>query len=937
MQPTSQTSRADLLRWMRRCHTPADKQLAAEILGYEWLEPQADVNLKIAIGSGGKGDSKPDSQDDEALNPQPEKDEEPVAITRPPEAFYALKHREQYAAPDNPDDDLPDCLRGVEPLSAADLRPLEPGEPLEHQPLVPQQRLVPFLRQALTYPLGRRLDVPRLVKQVARLQTLQRIPLCSKVLPAGRVYVLLDLNKRLLPFWQDAHDLCALLVRQHGKNGLDIRVLEDQPGGRYYDWFDQQQAVKPWQSLQSPSIVLIVSDLGQLSAQGGVVCQGWLRFAQQLARQGIRPLVLSPVSPAQQYAPFTAVLDQLPWGKLSRFQPQKPNQQQQEHANHVQRVLGLLSVAVHVEPELLRAILGCLPAIQADSGVEAAVYLHPDVVWGYTAMTLRAEKRAAYQALFRQEPVSLQREVLGLIRQQHIGQFPAVWAETVLNAQPLTAFALEDAAWAEQFMVRLTRSFAEQRGHEGMAQFARRSLQRLGSDETGKAFYRGSYANALYGFAYHEQLRNGGEVSAKYDADAVLAVVRQRVEKRRYRLLQCGEYLELFAAGQERDGWAAEVVLAEFEAVYDTLLVKCTLTPQPPPPEVEGEQDEESTVVSVLSPSTSGRGVGVRVLHLQGQTINLDTGLEKLVITPLTKPAWADSFGRDQYGLYADLNIKGITQRFRWINPGTFLMGSPESEPERIAKHEVQHPVTLTQGFWLADTTVTQALWQVVMGNNPSRFKNDSNNPVEQVNWNDSQGFLKRLNALITGLPAKLPTEAQWEYACRAGTTSPFSFGNNITPKKVNYNGNYPYADGKKGLNRQKTVPVKSLPANPWGLYEMHGNVWEWCQDGWQPEMSAEPTVDPEGLDAGTARVLRGGSWFDNGGHCRSADRYRHDPADRINGIGFRLSLGLELRSSQGGGAATQARAHGGDADRRGAGDTTGRGSAGSGQIKKET
>ncbi|MGB3918844.1 MAG: hypothetical protein WBL07_15530, partial [Thiothrix litoralis] len=226
MQPTSQTSRADLLRWMRRCHTPADKQLAAQILGSEWLEPQADVNLKIAIGGGGKSDSKPDSQDDEALHPQLGKDDEPAAITRPPEAFYALKHREQYADPDTPDDDLPDCLRGVEPLSAADLRPLEQGEPLAHQPLVPQQRLVPFLRQALTYPLGQKLDVPRLVQQVARLQALQRIPRRSKVLPAGRVYVLLDLNKRLLPFWQDAHDLCDLLTRKQGKNGLDIRVLE---------------------------------------------------------------------------------------------------------------------------------------------------------------------------------------------------------------------------------------------------------------------------------------------------------------------------------------------------------------------------------------------------------------------------------------------------------------------------------------------------------------------------------------------------------------------------------------------------------------------------------------------------------------------------------------------------------------------------------------
>ena len=107
---------------------------------------------------------------------------------------------------------------------------------------------------------------------------------------------------------------------------------------------------------------------------------------------------------------------------------------------------------------------------------------------------------------------------------------------------------------------------------------------------------------------------------------------------------------------------------------------------------------------------------------------------------------------------------------------------------------------------------------------------------------------------------ARLPTEAEWEYACRAGTNTPFSFGDNITPEQVNYDGNYPYADGKKGLYREKTVPVKSLPANAWGLYEMHGNVWEWCQD-WYGDYPAEPVTNPEGSQAGVERVVRGGSW----------------------------------------------------------------------------
>jgi formylglycine-generating enzyme required for sulfatase activity len=252
--------------------------------------------------------------------------------------------------------------------------------------------------------------------------------------------------------------------------------------------------------------------------------------------------------------------------------------------------------------------------------------------------------------------------------------------------------------------------------------------------------------------------------------------------------------------------------------------------------------------------------------------------------------AWANASGDDQYGRYADVDVKGVIQRFRWLQPGKFLMGSPQSEKER-RDEEVQHEVTLSQGFWLADTACTQALWQAVMGNNPARFSDDPRNPVEQVSWDDTQGFIQQLNGVVSGLKAKLPTEAQWEYACRAGSTSPFSFGTNITPEQVNYDGNYPYAGGKKGLYREKTVPVKSLPANPWGLYEMHGNVWEWCQD-WYGSYPAEPVRNPEGSQTGVERVVRGGSWGYDGGYVRSAIRSGYDPADRYDHLGFRLALG---------------------------------------------
>jgi sulfatase modifying factor 1 len=258
---------------------------------------------------------------------------------------------------------------------------------------------------------------------------------------------------------------------------------------------------------------------------------------------------------------------------------------------------------------------------------------------------------------------------------------------------------------------------------------------------------------------------------------------------------------------------------------------------------------------------------------------------------PDSFPAWwASDWGEDEFGLWMALTYKGVRQAFRWIVPGTFLMGSPGDEPERLDR-ETQHQVTLTQGYWLADSTCTQALWWAVMGNNPSHFQDDENNPVEQVSWSDAQQFIEKLNGLIPNLNARLPTEAQWEYACRAGKTTPFSFGENITPEQVNYAGNYPYARGETGLYRGKTVPVKSLPPNPWGLYEMHGNVWEWCAD-WFGDYPTESVVDPDGPPSGAGRVLRGGSWIGRGRCARSAYRRWDGPDFRRYDFGFRLSLG---------------------------------------------
>ena len=269
-----------------------------------------------------------------------------------------------------------------------------------------------------------------------------------------------------------------------------------------------------------------------------------------------------------------------------------------------------------------------------------------------------------------------------------------------------------------------------------------------------------------------------------------------------------------------------------------------------------------------------------------------------LPLPPDFPAAWASAYGEDRHGLWQAFEVAGVRQVMRWIPPGAFLMGSPETEPGRW-DDERQHRVRLTQGFWLADTACTQALWLAVLGGeNPSVFTDDAQNPVEQVSWTDVvEVFMPRLNALVPELNARLPTEAQWEYACRgdAAHNSPFWFGTEIGSEQVNFDGTEPSPGARKSAYRGQPVPVTALPGNAWGLYQMHGNVWEWCAD-WFDKYPAEAVENPTGpgkQPPETARrVLRGGCWILRAHSCRSAIRYSVVPERREAFSGFRLARG---------------------------------------------
>lgn len=238
------------------------------------------------------------------------------------------------------------------------------------------------------------------------------------------------------------------------------------------------------------------------------------------------------------------------------------------------------------------------------------------------------------------------------------------------------------------------------------------------------------------------------------------------------------------------------------------------------------------------------------------------------------------------------LKLPGDLQMaFAWCPPGTFRMGS--SHKKGFDSEKTVHRVTLTKGFYVGIHPVTQAQWKAVMGTDPSHFKGP-NRPVECVSWDDCREFCEKLTAHLQGrVTVRLPTEAEWEYACRAGTTTEFHFGDVINTDLGNYDGNYQWNGSPKGEYRKETTDVGSFPANTWGLFDMHGNVWEWCEDRYGPYTGGGQS-DPVNLNKqSVARVVRGGSWNGDPGYCRSAYRDWHRPGYRNYYVGVRVCFRL--------------------------------------------
>jgi formylglycine-generating enzyme required for sulfatase activity len=843
----------------------------------------------------------------------------------------------------------------------ADTRNKNAPPPPTQEPLVAWSRLWTVLRTLLSeQQTKKRPDLAKLVKTIANGHFPAKIPQQQRQNWTAECRILIDRPQRLRLFNHDYLQLIKQLKKLRGEVGLVQEMLEDAPSGNVLIGFGRQAQKQAWHKPEPDTPLLILSDLGIYDASGQAEKQ-WLAFGRKLQAAGCKAYVLMPV-PARLLSQELANLYHcISWDRFSTLTIVKgvtahavKNNKQHDKAR-LNALLPWLSPLVELEPNLLRAIRHHLFDKPLAVSFEALLWNHEDTISNTTYLTVSTEKTLAHRDTFMQQAEQNKDQAVrlyNLVKRYHAHKFLIDYYEEVnliANAADCMDEVLHEALdYIQQFI----KAVYQHEQHGGLAYHGLDLLNR----QPEQIKRQQDFLSSLWGIL---QARSKEPTSRPdwLDLKQAYPFLNQPLPKQHYRLVQQGEKLILgndssFSSLPNTPFGLLQFTIAEFEA-NSSLLVEETLQ--------DGQslvtQDKQLSETGFI---TFPLATEHRRLHINGRCYTLEAlpkpswatsigrDSQGLFVTvpwlneprlvwqnpdPLPHFAsydvasdynvydggiyydgshlhgqnpvqeqqghWAghDILGVDDYGLYADLSIKNITQRFRWIEAGSFLMGSPETEAERY--DEVQHEVILTQGFWLADTTVTQALWLAVMGNNPSQFKDDANNPVEKVSWNDAQMFINRLNNLIPDIQAQLPSEAQWEYACRAGTTTPFSFGDNITPEQVNYDGTRPYTDGNKGLYREKTVAVKSLPANPWGLYEMHGNVWEWCQDYWTEQLPKEPTTDPKGADTGSVRVVRSGSWHGIGRSVRSADRYRYDADLRYYGLGFRLALGLKLKSGQ--------------------------------------
>jgi formylglycine-generating enzyme required for sulfatase activity len=833
-----------------------------------------------------------------------------------------------------------------------DPRPRAPGWPLLAPPLVRASQLWPSLRGSLTVARAAGIDLPQLTRELAQARPLRQLPRQWRSLWGGDLWVIADGGDRMRPYARDAALVVRQLVRLRGRGRLRVWRVDGRPdrplgAGAGGVQAERTEGIAAWPLPPPDTVVLILSDAGSLARDPGAEA-AWLALARRFAAGRCHTVCWAPLAPSQlgrAFASLVAVHCLRPGAALKR-QPGRwvtPTQREAERRrldDLLDELRTRVACCLDLDVELLRCLRLTHPALRAEPALEGLYWTdQPRVGEGMRSRPLAPDVAAAARARLKSLPADERIAILGAIMAHHAAHARSteaiecsIWrTHAHLAAGEWPAAVQAQLGSSQRWLQALSDHLASPAADDpAAALYAADLLGRQGSDLAWQQAESDVVAT-LWALSELEQAPSGVD-----DRHLVRARRRRlRREPQQWQLVQRGDALWLWPAEAElperaspfqAGGRAAEPVLRTRDAAprrrpgtaaqplfrldaahlpatlsFDDASITIDIVPRP---RWALEWGRDATGLYALAPTPWG----------EPARLDWRLGATGASFTPLAqKPSRLPlSIGFDSvFGIHADLELQTgrqrATQRFRWLPPGDFWMGSTDAERARLRDKQWEewardesprHRVRLTHGFWLADTACTQELWLAVMGGkNPCHFTGDPMLPVEQVSFDDVQVFLQRLQPLLPpGCVAALPTESEWEYACRAGTDSAFSFGDHITPELVNV-GDYPIDDATKGESRQRTVPVASLPPNAWGLYEMHGNVWEWCDDGlrrYDEATEAEPAIDPAGpRESGPEahRAVRGGSWLNYAGDARSALRNADRRDDRARHLGFRLAL----------------------------------------------
>jgi formylglycine-generating enzyme required for sulfatase activity len=895
----SRSPRAALLRAQR---AGVDVDAVAAGLGLVRIAQVPD-GAKLASSSTAPGVVDP--QDSGQIGPHVgDSDDAPVIFHRLSEMnFFDDDEAERAATPVNEGLTQEDLQRpaGVE-------RPV--GRALERW-----SRLWPDVFTALAIPcVAPVVDVDAVVRRLARGQTLRWLPRLARRSWPERVRPILDTSVSMRPFAEDAIDLVERLRKVLGPRM--VRPIRLAGGDRA-----ERRLQGPLLRALNGESVLVVSDLArhrwdplqrhaETQLAGGTVdadvetypeALAWDRALLRLRRAGLRVVVLFPGG-APSHVRDGRGAPLLEWGIPRR---RSARQTPRQLAGLTDRLLTLAAPAAQVEPELLRELRLLLPEGRSVPEVEALAYGHPDVsVAAATAIRLDpAATRRRMEAFVRLDP-AIQARVSNLLARWHAHHQPALrhkeallWAASVTHVGPPGPLPDAEAFFRRLLTTTSCRGRILNVPTDAVRDFAVKMTAALPA----AAYRYGPVGRVLQEvWARSHRIEQDTPVPEGVDAAIVAAAIGDVTSVVRWwAVRQVGG--ELVLSPRDTPMWPSDVGGPGSPVAW--LLARGLTAVVTQPDGVRRPTPLESGLRLPLAPE---------------RELVIETPVSRIVIAPVSSESesWADhGIGRDRFGLYGDAEICGVTQRFRWIPPGRFWMGSPENEAGPKNNEWPRHRVTLSHGYWLADTQVTQALWEAVMIENPSRFRT-LERPVECITWHDVGRFVGEANREAPGLGLRRPTEAEWECACRAGTEGATWIGDltllgeNNAPELEGvawYGGNsgdeFELANGADAegwpnkahvFAKAGTHPVKRKGPNPFGLFDVLGNVWEWCED--RPvDYPTEPSIDPPvrtNVDGGAARAVRGGSWNGYAPSVRAASRdVAH--AEFANAyLGFRLARG---------------------------------------------